>query len=144
MGFIHGLRRKGGGAAWDKADDAHGDGASGGEEDESGEKDGAAASAFGEEDDAFAQGDVAGHGEGEGWCGGGLGDVAEGVGVDFGVRAFFDEVGVAGILALAEEGAAEPPDGGIEPMEDADEVCEGGHPEVAALNVAEFVEEGHF
>lgn len=87
---------------------------------------------------------MAGHGEGE-WGGRGrLGDVAEGIGVDARVGAFLNEVGVAGVFALAKKGAAEPPDGGIEPMEDADEVGEGGHPEVAALDVAEFVKEGHF
>lgn len=127
-----------------ESNDAHGNGAGGGEEDEGAEKEGAAPSAFCEDDDAFTKGDVASHGEGKRWSGGRLGDVAKGVGVDARVGAFFDEVRIAGVFALGMERAAEPPDGRVEPMEDADEAGEGGHPKVAALDVSEFVKESHF
>ena len=72
-----------------------------------------------------------------------MSNVAEGVGVDARVGAFFDEMSIAGVFALGEDSAAEPPDGGIEPMDDADEVGESGHPKVATLDVAKFVEESH-
>jgi len=52
-------------------------------------------------------------------------------------------VGVTSEFALREEGSTEPPDGGIEPVKKASEVGQGCHPEVASLNVTEFMEEGH-
>ena len=72
-----------------------------------------------------------------------MSNVAEGVGVDARVGAFFDEMSIAGVFALGEESAAEPPDGGIEPMDDADEVGESGHPKVATLDMSEFVKKCH-
>ena len=48
-----------------ETDDAHRDGAGGGEEDEAGEDDGAATLAIGEENNALTQRNVSGHGEGK-------------------------------------------------------------------------------
>ena len=53
-----------------------------------------------------------------------MSDIAEGVGVDFGIGTVIEEVGVAGELALRQESPAEPPNGGIEPMEKAGEMCQ--------------------
>ena len=72
-----------------------------------------------------------------------MGDIAESEGVGLGIGAAFQQVGIAGILTLGEEGAAHPPDRRVEPVQDAGNLGEKGHPEVATLDVAEFVEKGH-
>lgn len=84
---------------------------------------------------ALAEGDVAGHGEGEAGVVRGLGDIAKGVGVGGGVGAVGEEVCVASILALGQEDAPHPPDGGVKPVEEAGEGGQGGKPEVTALEV---------
>ncbi len=87
---------------------------------------------------------MSGHGKSEWWSGCGLGHVAKSMGVGFWVGSAVEEVCVAGVFALGEEGASEPPHSGIKPMEEAGELGESSCPEVFPLNVAEFVKEGHF
>ena len=70
-------------------------------------------------------------------------NVAKGIRVDARVGALFEKVGIAGVFALGEKGAPEPPDGRIKPVEDTHKVSESGQPEVSTLDVAEFVAEGH-
>lgn len=124
--------------AGDEANHPHRDGRTSGDEDDGGKDDGATSTGGGEEKNAFAKRGMAGHGEREAWGGGCLGHVVEGEGVGFGVGSAFEQVGVAGILALREKGAAHPPDGGVEPMKDAGDLGEEGHPKAATLDVAEF------
>ena len=65
MDFLHGSGGTRCGLLGLEADDAHRDGASGGEEDEAGEDNRAATLALGEKNNALTQGNVSGHGEGK-------------------------------------------------------------------------------
>lgn len=141
--FLGGVGRGGGGGGGE-AKDGEGEGSGGGEEEGAADEEAVAVGGAGDEAfDTAAEGGGAGHGEGGLGFAAGFGDIAEGVDVVLGIGSGGDDAGIAGVFALGEEVAAEPPDEGVEPVDEAGEAGGEGGPEVAAGEVAEFVKEDH-